>query len=109
MPLLPTGPPKLEYIEFKIRDSPCNQCPLPYRVVFAVFYPGLSMAHFNNEAEFAGVLGHEIGQVTGQAFCHTTAQSHAGPAGNDCLEFVLSFPNCSEFVEPFSQECQLHC
>ena len=22
------------------------------------------MAHFNNEAEFAGVLGHEIGHVT---------------------------------------------
>jgi len=37
---------------------------------FVYFTRGI-MAHFNNEAQFAGVLGHEIGHVTAR---HTVAQ-----------------------------------
>ncbi len=53
--------PDLKY-EFKILDSPVvNAFALPGGYVY--FTRGI-MAHFNNEAEFAGVLGHEIGHVT---------------------------------------------
>ena len=47
---------------FKVLDSPVvNAFALPGGFVY--FTRGI-MAHFNNEAEFAGVLGHEIGHVT---------------------------------------------
>ena len=53
--------PTLDY-EFKILDSPVvNAFALPGGYVY--FTRGI-LAHFNNEAEFAGVLGHEIGHVT---------------------------------------------
>ncbi len=48
--------------QFKIVDSPVvNAFALPGGYVY--FTRGI-MAHFNNEAEFAGVLGHEIGHIT---------------------------------------------
>ncbi len=48
--------------EFKIMDSPVvNAFAVPGGYVY--FTRGI-MAHFNNEAEFAGVLGHEIGHIT---------------------------------------------
>jgi predicted Zn-dependent protease len=50
----------LDY-EFKIVDSPVvNAFAVPGGYVY--FTRGI-MAHFNNEAEFAGVLGHEIGHI----------------------------------------------
>ncbi|NUN99332.1 MAG: M48 family metalloprotease [Saprospiraceae bacterium] len=53
--------PGLKY-EFQILDSPVvNAFALPGGFVY--FTRGI-MAHFNNEAEFSGVLGHEIGHVT---------------------------------------------
>lgn len=53
--------PNLGY-EFKILDSPVvNAFAVPGGYVY--FTRGI-MAHFNNEAEFAGVLGHEIGHIT---------------------------------------------
>ena len=53
--------PELKY-EFKILDSPVvNAFALPGGYVY--FTRGI-LAHFNNEAEFAGVLGHEIGHIT---------------------------------------------
>ncbi|WP_239022775.1 M48 family metalloprotease [Pontibacter mangrovi] len=52
--------PGLKY-EFKIVDSPViNAFALPGGYVY--FTRGI-MAHFNNEAQFAGVLGHEIGHI----------------------------------------------
>src|SRR5690606_1733486 len=52
---------QLDYT-FRILDSPViNAFALPGGYVY--FTRGI-MAHFNNEAEFAGVLGHEIGHVT---------------------------------------------
>jgi len=53
--------PQLAY-EFKVLDSPVvNAFALPGGYIY--FTRGI-LAHFNNEAEFAGVLGHEIGHVT---------------------------------------------
>jgi predicted Zn-dependent protease len=53
--------PDLNY-EFKILDSPVvNAFAVPGGYVY--FTRGI-MAHFNNEAEFMGVLGHEIGHIT---------------------------------------------
>ncbi len=53
--------PNLKF-QFKILDSPViNAFALPGGFVY--FTRGI-LAHFNNEAEFAGVLGHEIGHVT---------------------------------------------
>ena len=53
--------PHLSY-EFKIVDSPVvNAFALPGGYIY--FTRGI-LAHFNNEAEFAGVLGHELGHVT---------------------------------------------
>jgi len=53
--------PHLDY-EFKVLDSPVvNAFAVPGGYVY--FTRGI-LAHFNNEAEFAGVLGHEIGHVT---------------------------------------------
>jgi predicted Zn-dependent protease len=48
--------------QFKIVDSPVvNAFAVPGGYMY--FTRGI-MAHFNNEAEFAGVLGHEIGHIT---------------------------------------------
>lgn len=53
--------PHLPY-EFKILDSPViNAFAVPGGYVY--FTRGI-LAHFSNEAEFAGVLGHEIGHIT---------------------------------------------
>ncbi len=52
---------KLDF-QFRVVDSPVvNAFAVPGGYVY--FTRGI-MAHFNNEAEFAGVLGHEIGHVT---------------------------------------------
>jgi predicted Zn-dependent protease len=58
--------------EFRILDSPVvNAFAVPGGYVY--FTRGI-MAHFNNEAEFAGVLGHEIGHITAR---HTAKQYSA--------------------------------
>jgi predicted Zn-dependent protease len=58
----------LDY-SFKVVDSPVvNAFAVPGGYVY--FTRGI-MAHFNNEAEFAGVLGHEIGHITAR---HTASQ-----------------------------------
>ena len=55
--------PDMNYT-FRLLDSPMvNAFALPGGYVY--FTRGI-MAHFNNEAEFAGVLGHEIGHITGR-------------------------------------------
>lgn len=60
--------PTLEY-NFRILDSPVvNAFAVPGGFVY--FTRGI-MAHFSNEAEFAGVLGHEIGHITAR---HSASQ-----------------------------------
>ncbi len=53
--------PELDY-KFRVLDSPVvNAFAVPGGYVY--FTRGI-LAHFNNEAEFSGVLGHEIGHIT---------------------------------------------
>jgi predicted Zn-dependent protease len=73
--------------EFKIVDSPVvNAFAVPGGYVY--FTRGI-MAHFNNEAEFAGVLGHEIGHIAAR---HSAQQytSQVLAQGGMMLGMVLS-------------------
>ena len=60
---------------FKVVDSPVvNAFAVPGGYVY--FTRGI-MAHFNNEAQFAGVLGHEIGHVTARHTANQIAKQQA--------------------------------
>ncbi|MFT2009850.1 M48 family metalloprotease [Pontibacter sp. 13R65] len=68
----------LQY-EFKIVDSPViNAFAVPGGYVY--FTRGI-MAHFNNEAQFAGVLGHEIGHITARHSAKQQSKSILAQAG----------------------------
>lgn len=90
--------PNLEY-EFKIMDSPViNAFAVPGGYVY--FTRGI-MAHFNNEAEFAGVLGHEIGHITAR---HSVRQqSKAMLAQVGMLVGLIAMPELGQFLDPASQ------
>lgn len=94
--------PGLEY-EFKIVDSPViNAFAVPGGFVY--FTRGI-MAHFNNEAEFAGVLGHEIGHITAR---HSVIQQRNQMLGQiGMLAGIILVPEISQFVEPLSQGMQI--
>ena len=94
--------PKLAY-EFKIVDSPViNAFAVPGGFVY--FTRGI-MAHFNNEAEFAGVLGHEIGHVTAR---HSVIQQRNQLFGQiGLLAGIILVPELGQFVDPLSQGMQL--
>ncbi len=89
--------PKLQY-HFRIVDSPIlNAFAVPGGYVY--FTRGI-MAHFNNEAEFAGVLGHEIGHITAR---HSVIQQrNAILAQIGLMAGVIAVPELAEFVEPAS-------
>lgn len=94
--------PELAY-EFKIVDSPViNAFALPGGYVY--FTRGI-MAHFNNEAEFAGVLGHEIGHITAR---HAVIQQRNAMLGQiGLIAGIILVPELGEFVEPLSAGMQL--
>ena len=94
--------PKLAY-EFKIVDSPViNAFALPGGFVY--FTRGI-MAHFNNEAEFAGVLGHEIGHVTAR---HSVIQQRNQILGQlGIIAGIILVPELGQFMDPLSQGMQL--
>ncbi len=94
--------PKLAY-EFKIVDSPVvNAFALPGGYVY--FTRGI-MAHFNNEAEFAGVLGHELGHVTAR---HSVIQQRNAMLGQlGMIAGMVVVPQLAEFMDPLSQGVQL--
>jgi len=70
--------PDLTY-SFRLLDSPVvNAFALPGGYVY--FTRGI-MAHFNNEAEFAGVLGHEIGHITARHSAKQQTQQTLGQLG----------------------------
>lgn len=78
--------PELSY-HFKILDSPVvNAFALPGGYVY--FTRGI-MAHFNNEAAFAGVLGHEIGHITARHGARQYSSQMVGQLGL-VLGIVLS-------------------
>ena len=70
--------PDIPY-QFFIVDSPVvNAFAVPGGFVY--FTRGI-MAHFNNEAEFAGVLGHEIGHITARHSARQQTSQIFGQAG----------------------------
>ena len=81
--------------EFKIVDSPVvNAFAIPGGYVY--FTRGI-MAHFNNEAEFAGVLGHEIGHITAR---HSAKQySNAMAAQIGLTAGVILSPEFAQYAD----------
>ncbi len=90
--------PNLEY-HFRVVDSEVlNAFAVPGGYVY--FTRGI-MAHFNNEAQFAGVLGHEIGHITAR---HTVQQQRNAMLGQlGLIAGVIINPNLARFAESASQ------
>ena len=87
--------PELDY-SFKIMDSPViNAFAVPGGYVY--FTRGI-MAHFNNEAEFAGVLGHEIGHITARHSAKQYSKAMLGQAG------LMLGVIVSEKFRPYAQQ-----
>lgn len=90
--------PNLQY-NFRIVDSDIlNAFAVPGGYVY--FTRGI-MAHFNNEAEFAGVLGHEIGHITAR---HTVVQQSKQVFGQlGLIAGLIIKPELGQFAEQASQ------
>ncbi|MEO5602464.1 MAG: M48 family metallopeptidase, partial [Cyclobacteriaceae bacterium] len=89
--------------DFKIVDSPVvNAFAVPGGYVY--FTRGI-MAHFNNEAEFAGVLGHEIGHITARHSAKQYSNAMLGQIGL-VAGSVLS-PAFAQYAEMAGQGLQL--
>jgi predicted Zn-dependent protease len=85
--------------EFKIVDSPViNAFAVPGGYVY--FTRGI-MAHFNNEAQFAGVLGHEIGHITARHSAQQQSRSILAQGGL-LLGMILS-PTVAQMGQEVSQ------
>lgn len=94
--------PNLPY-EFKVVDSPVvNAFAVPGGYVY--FTRGI-MAHFNNEAEFAGVLGHEIGHVTAKHSARQQTSQILGQVG--LIAGVIAAPEFAQMAESAAQGLQL--
>lgn len=90
--------PNLNY-EFRVIDSEIlNAFAVPGGYVYLT--RGI-MANFNNEAEFAGVLGHEIGHIAAR---HSVAQQRNQMLGQiGLIAGVVVSPKLAEFAEELSQ------
>ena len=90
--------PGLDY-QFRIVDSEVlNAFALPGGYVY--FTRGI-MAHFNNEAEFAGVLGHEIGHITAR---HSVIQQRNQILAQvGLIAGIVIAPDLAEFANTASQ------
>ena len=94
--------PTLKY-QFRVVDSPViNACAVPGGYVY--FTRGI-MAHFNNEAQFAGVLGHEIGHVTARHSARQQTKALLGQVG--LMGAMIASPRVAEFGEQAMQGMQL--
>jgi len=94
--------PNLNY-EFRIVDSDIlNAFAVPGGYVY--FTRGI-MAHFNNEAEFAGVLGHEIGHIAAR---HSVIQQRNAMLGQlGLIAGLVIAPDLAQFAESASQGLSL--
>ena len=94
--------PDLPY-EFKVVDSPVvNAFAVPGGFVY--FTRGI-MAHFNNEAEFAGVLGHEIGHITARHSAKQYSRAMLGQVG--LVAGSIISPEFAQFADVAQQGLQL--
>lgn len=81
--------------EFKVVDSPVvNAFAVPGGFVY--FTRGI-MAHFNNEAEFAGVLGHEIGHITARHSAKQYSNAMLGQLG--LVAGTIISPEFAQFAD----------
>ena len=89
--------------EFKVVDSPViNAFAVPGGYVY--FTRGI-MAHFNNEAQFAGVLGHEIGHITAR---HSAQQQTKSMLGQVLLiGGMIASPQLAQYGEQAMQGLQV--
>ncbi len=86
--------PDLPY-QFFIVDSPVvNAFAVPGGYVY--FTRGI-MAHFNNEAEFAGVLGHEIGHITARHSARQQTSQLFGQLG--AIAGAIALPQLGEVIQ----------
>lgn len=94
--------PKLDYV-FRVVDSEIlNAFAVPGGYVY--FTRGI-MAHFNNEADFAGVLGHELGHITHR---HGVAQQRNAILGQlGIIAGIIISPALGRFAEAASSGLQL--
>lgn len=94
--------PELDY-DFKVLDSPVvNAFAVPGGYVY--FTRGI-LAHFNNEAEFAGVLGHEIGHIAAR---HSAKQySKAMLAQVGLVAGMVISPEFAQFADVANQGVSL--
>ncbi|MDQ4139709.1 MAG: M48 family metalloprotease [Bacteroidota bacterium] len=89
--------------EFKIIDSPVlNAFAVPGGYVY--FTRGI-MAHFNNEAQFAGVLGHEIGHIAARHSAQQQSKTMLAQLGL-VVGMVIS-PTFAQFGEQAQQSLAL--
>ncbi len=90
--------PNLAY-EFKVVNSEVlNAFAVPGGYVY--FTRGI-MANFNNEAEFAGVLGHEIGHITAR---HSVVQQRNAMLGQlGIIAGIVIAPDLAQFAESAMQ------
>ncbi|MFD2718490.1 M48 family metalloprotease [Hymenobacter monticola] len=89
--------------QFRVVDSPViNAFAIPGGYVY--FTRGI-MAHFNNEAQFAGVLGHEIGHVTARHSAKQQTNSILGQVG--LMGAMIASPRLAQFGEQAMQGMQL--
>ena len=94
--------PALNY-EFKIVDSEVpNAFAVPGGYVY--FTRGI-MGYFNNEAEFAGVLGHEIGHVAARHGVEQQRNAILGQLG--IIAGIIIAPDLARFAEAASSGLQL--
>lgn len=90
--------PDLPY-QFFIVDSPVvNAFAVPGGFVY--FTRGI-MAHFSNEAEFAGVLGHEIGHITAQHSARQQSSQILSTIG--IIAGAIISPTFAQFAEQAQQ------
>ncbi|MET4075541.1 M48 family metalloprotease [Hymenobacter sp. UYCo722] len=94
--------PELTY-QFRVVDTPViNAFAIPGGYVY--FTRGI-MAHFNNEAQFAGVLGHEIGHITARHSAKQQTNSILGQVG--LIGAMIASPRLAQFGQQASQGLQL--
>ena len=94
--------PELTY-QFRVVDSPViNAFAIPGGYVY--FTRGI-MAHFNNEAQFAGVLGHEIGHITARHSAKQQTNSILGQVG--LIGAMIASPRLAQFGQQAAQGLQL--
>lgn len=94
--------PELEYF-FRVVDSDVvNAFALPGGYVY--FTRGI-LAHFNNEAEFAGVLGHEIGHITARHGARQQTSRTLGQIG--LIGGMILSPQVRQMGQQATQALQL--